>query len=240
MEKRTAFITGVSRGLGYGFAEHLAKNGWHVYGCSRNRPEALYDLYGGRFKFLPLDVADAEAGPILLRQFIREAGNFDLVILNAGVLGEIADMRDTELNDLKRIMEINLWSNKWILDTLLEGGRHLDQVIGISSGASVSGNRGWNGYSLSKAALNMMIKLYAGEVPGTHFTALAPGLIDTEMQVYLSSIPDDDRFDTVRRLKQARGTEAMPHPAKAAPHILAQLQRLREYASGSFVDIRKM
>ena len=88
--------------------------------------------------------------------------------------------------------------------------RTIDQVIAISSGASQSGSRGWNGYSLSKAALNMLVKLYAGERPETHFTSLAPGLIDTAMQDYLTNLPEDSRYAPLEVLKAAKGTPKMP------------------------------
>jgi NAD(P)-dependent dehydrogenase (short-subunit alcohol dehydrogenase family) len=137
-------------------------------------------------------------------------------------------------------MEVNLWSNKWILDCLFKDGPTVKQVVAISSGASVSGSRGWNGYSLSKAALNMMVKLYAGEILDTHFCSFAPGLIDTSMQAYISGLPDDERFSTVGRLKLARGTEEMPDPDKAAEMLTEAFPKLMDFPSGSFVDVRKL
>lgn len=164
----------------------------------------------------------------------------DLIVLNAGILGEIKDMVDTSLEDIQKVMNINLWANKAILDYLLNNHYEITQVIAISSGASVSGNRGWNAYGISKAALNMMIKLYAAENPGIHFTSLAPGLIDTQMQDYIYEIPDEKKFTTVKRLREARGTDDMPDPQKAAERITPVFEQLLNYDSGSFIDIRKM
>ncbi len=71
------------------------------------------------------------------------------------------------------------------MDWLLEWGRPVRQVIMVSSGATVLGNKGWGAYALSKAGLNMLARLYDHEFPDTHISALAPGLIDTAMMDYL-------------------------------------------------------
>ena len=65
-------------------------------------------------------------------------------------------------------MQINVWANKLIIDTLLANINNVKQIVGISSGASQSGARSWNGYALSKAALNMLISIYSAEVSNTH------------------------------------------------------------------------
>jgi NAD(P)-dependent dehydrogenase (short-subunit alcohol dehydrogenase family) len=116
----------------------------------------------------------------------------------------------------------------------------VDQVVAVSSGAAVSGARGWNAYSLSKAALNMMMKLYAAERPLTHFSALAPGLVDTDMQKAMRALPADARFPTVDRLKKAAGTADMPDPATAALRVMEAVPRLRALKSGEFQDIRAL
>ncbi len=153
----------------------------------------------------------------------------------------MADMRETSIAELRHAMDVNLWSNKVILDTVFGLGVPVLQVIGMSSGASVNGHRGWGGYSLSKAALNMLIKLYAAELPDTHFCAFAPGLVDTRMQDYLCDEVNDERFESLERLRAARGTERMPSPDAVAPRLLSAFERVRGgVTSGAFVDLREM
>lgn len=185
-------ITGVSSGLGHGLAKVYLERGAEVYGCSRREPA---DLVANGLRFASVDLTDETGGARTFGELIRTAGHFDTVILNAGKLGEIRDMADTPLDDLRETMEVNVWANKWLLDALFADGRTVGHVVAISSGASQSGSRGWNGYSLSKAALNMLVKLYAGERPETHFTAFAPGLVDTAMQDYLTNLPEDPRYE---------------------------------------------
>jgi NAD(P)-dependent dehydrogenase (short-subunit alcohol dehydrogenase family) len=187
-----------------------------------------------------VDLTDHAAVPGHLESLLAAAPALQLVVLNAGILGQIRDISATPLEDLKRVMEVNVWSNKTVLDWLIQSGRPVDQIVMISSGASVLGNRGWNGYALSKATLNMLAKLYAHEFPDTHVCALAPGIIDTTMMDHLCDEADASQFPALRRLQQARGTSAMPGPSEAADQVLSVLDDLRDYPSGSFVDIRQI
>jgi len=229
-------ITGVSSGLGRGLAEAYLERGAAVYGCSRRVPE---DLVKKGLFHRTVDLADEKEGCSALRNLAQGVRSWSRVYLNAGRLGEIRDMKDSPLDDLRLTMEINVWANKWVLDLLYETAG-IEQVIAISSGASLSGSRGWNGYSLSKAALNMLVKLYAGERPETHFVALAPGLVDSGMQDYLTALPADDRFKPLEILKEAKGTEKMPDGRTCAEQIIGLLPRIRKVESGEYADIRKL
>src|SRR5690606_11341690 len=100
-------------------------------------------------------------------------------ILNAGVLGDIDLLQNTGLEAIKQVFEINVWVNKVLIEELFKSGFGVRQVIAISSGASVNGSLGWGAYSLSKSTLNMLIQLYSFEYSETHFSAIAPGLIQT-------------------------------------------------------------
>jgi len=92
-----------------------------------------------------------------------------LVVLNAGILPAFADLKDTGMADIKDSMQVNVWANKVLLDYLLATIPEIKQVIGISSGASQSGHRGWNAYAISKAALNMLLALYSFHRFSTRF-----------------------------------------------------------------------
>ncbi|MFT4901991.1 MAG: benzil reductase ((S)-benzoin forming) [Lentimonas sp.] len=230
-------ITGVSSGLGHGLAQAYLAAGHTVYGLSRREPA---DLVLAGLRFASVDLADAVASQPVVQNLIRAVESFDLIVLNAAKLGQIRDMKDTALEDLRETIEINVWANKWLLDCLLDAGRSVRQVVGISSGASVCGNRGWNGYSISKAAFNMLIALYADEFEATHFTALAPGLIDTAMQDYLTTLPEDARFAPLAKLKAAKGTRDMPNAATCAGMLIESFPGLLQRPSGAYADIRKL
>ena len=232
----TALVTGNSAGLGRGLTEVLLAAGYEVFGCSRRgygaAPAGLHDAAA--------DLGDLDAIPAMLDGLLAGADHLDLVILNAGVLGEIRAMTETSLTELRRLMDINAWSNKVILDWLQAWGHPVGQIVAISSGAAVLGNKGWGGYALSKSALNMLVRLYAHEFPDTHLSALAPGLIDSAMMDYLCEVPDPATFPALQRIRDARGTESMPGPREAAERVLRVLPALRREPSGDFIDIRQL
>tara|TARA_R110002020_G_scaffold239899_1_gene452443 strand:- start:147 stop:869 length:723 start_codon:yes stop_codon:yes gene_type:complete len=233
------FITGVSSGLGHGLAEYYLEQGHNVLGCSRRKPEDLTQYEN--FQFVSCDVSDFDAIPDQLESLFSGTSKCDLAILNAGILSPFGDLQETSLDDCKNVMDVNLWSNKIILDWLLPRYPEIRQVVTISSGAAVNGNRGWNAYSISKAALNMLTKLYAQEAPQTHFLAIAPGLIATHMQDILCSLDEDSRFPTLDSLKSRRGTEQMPTAEVLAPKIAAVIEKApANTVSGEFIDIRKI
>jgi len=229
-------ITGVSSGLGKALAAHYLAQGARVYGVARRTPQEL--RANRNFVFLSADLRSLSRISKNLETLLPANANLDLVILNAGILGEIKDMQQTSLDELREIFDINLWANKNICDFLMHR-TSTRQVVAISSGAAVNGNRGWGGYSLSKAALNMLVKLYAAENPETHYSAVAPGLIDTAMQDYLCVVPDAKKYQALEKLRSARGTENMPTPEKAAEKLGPFFSRLPSaIESGSFTDIR--
>lgn len=238
MEPQRILITGVSSGLGYALATTYLEQGWKVYGVSRSYPDGLQG--NPNFYYQALDLADLRYIPNALASLLSHAKKLDLVVLNAGVICPIGDLQDTRMEDLQYAMTVNVWANKVILDALYQRETEVSQVVAISSGAAVTGLRGWNGYAISKAALNMMIQLYAQEQPHTHFTSLAPGLVDTPMQDYISSVEDVQNFPTIARLQRVKGTAEMPSPDGVAQKLVHILPRLTSLPSGSFTDVRKM
>jgi benzil reductase ((S)-benzoin forming) len=156
---RSVLITGVSSGIGHGLAKVCVSRGVHVWGISRRQPEDLKD--NKKFSFLSQDLRDHSKTADTIEHLLAGVLELDLVVLNAGMLGPIQDMAATELRELKEVFEINVWCNKVLLDALFSRSINIGQVVSISSGASHKGSRGWGAYSLSKAALNMLTKLYS-------------------------------------------------------------------------------
>lgn len=227
-------VTGHSRGLGAALAAlHLAR-GDTVYGLARTRAATALPVYHE----VTCDLAALGTIVPALDRLCPPSIGLDLVYLNAGILGGIAALSATSVDTLKRVMDVNLWANKVILDWLAARTPPPRQVILVSSGAGVKGNHGWGGYALSKAALNMLAQLYAHEMPATHLLALAPGLIDTAMQAELRLV-DSARFPSVARLQRAHGTPDMPDATTVAARIVEALPALRAQASGGFVDLRR-
>jgi len=231
-------ITGTSSGVGNGLAKHYLKDGHIVYGISRKIDEALSQ--NKSFNFLSQDLSQFNETAKNVSDFLGDVSKLDLVVLNAGKLNEIKDMRDTSIEEIKAVMDINVWANKILIDTIHKEVKTVKQIVAISSGAAVHGSRGWNAYSLSKATLNMLIDLYSKELTETHLTALAPGLIDTNMQDYIYKNADQNKFPVVQKLKKAKGTPQMPQPGDAAKTIAEAIKKIKMHDSGEFLDVRNL
>jgi benzil reductase ((S)-benzoin forming) len=233
-------ITGISSGIGAALARACLERGDQVYGLSRRKPLwAPPSTQADALHFAQQDIADFQTLPQTLCKLTAGVDSFDLVILNAGILGEIRDLSDTPLDDIQRVMTLNTWANKILLDHLFAQGIGITQVIGMSSGAAISGSRGWSAYALSKATFKMLLQLYAAEQPQTHFCSFAPGLVDTPMQDHLCELPTSacKTYPSLGRIQAARGTEAMPTPDELAPTLLQRFAELRSEPSGCFIEL---
>ena len=238
-QHETILITGASAGIGLALTKLWLERGDRVLALQR-RSSAL--LGHPNYRERRADLADLEAVPAHVRELVSGVNEIDRVVLNAAIAAPLRDMADTPLADLKQLMDVNAWANKQVLDALYGSGTRMRQVIGISSGAAVRGSRGWNGYSLSKAAFAMLIQLYAAERPETHFCSLMPGIVQTQMQDDLAETTPEQRekFPALQRLLAARGTPDMPLPDAAAPALLAAFDRALKEPSGALLNLREL
>lgn len=235
MTSKNVFITGNSSGLGKGLTEIFLAEDYFIYGCSRRGSQLK-----GNIKDIQCDLTCFDEIPHALEQLLGKVKTLDLVILNAGILGELKNMSETSLDELQSIMDINVWPNKFILDWLLQSDIAIKQILLMSSGAAVLGNKGWGGYALSKSALNMLGRLYAHEFPDTHIISIAPGIVDSKMMDYLCNEADSEKFPALKRIQQAKRNGKILSPQEAATRILTALPHLNDYESGSFIDIRQI
>ena len=226
-------ITGASSGLGEALVEAYLQNGDTVYAIGKTLPKR-FDSHP-HFFFFPYDLSETFMIKSTIKEFVQNH-SFETAILNAGVLGDIQTLNKTEVSNIKEVMEINVWANKELIDTLAEHTQHIGQIVGISSGAAVNGSKGWGSYSLSKCALNMLLNVYAKELPYIHFTALAPGIISTPMVKHIIEDVDDTVFPSAKKLKESH----IQTPKEAATHLLNIIPKLLTYESGSFLDVRTM
>ena len=216
------FITGISRGIGYGLTKYFLDEGAEVYALGRSNP------FGDLVNFYKVDMGAFEKLPRAL-DYLEIDGVLDLAILNAGILGEIKFMKEWSVKELQNIFDINVWANKVLIDELAPIS---EKIVVMSSGAAVNGNPGWGGYALSKCAVNMMVSIYAKEIVDTKFYALAPGVIDTDMVAKVIS-GDHSKFPSLSRVEAGKVSLE-----EGIERIVRVLERLDEFESGRFIDVR--
>ena len=213
-------ITGINRGIGKGLIEEYLKRNYEVYAIGRSNP--FDNIY-----FYKCDLRAIERIKEAIDEFNTK---FDLVILNAGILGEIKELSKWSIKELEDIFLVNVWSNKVLIDFLAPISK---KIVAISSGAAVNGNAGWGGYAMSKCALNMMVSIYAKEID-TKIYALAPGVIDTDMVRKVIS-GDREKFSSLNRVDESKIELEI-----GVKRLVEAIDRLDEYPSGSFLDVREM
>ncbi len=238
-QSETILITGASSGIGLALAELWLSRGHSVFALQR-RPSPLAGRTRYREQQVDLGQLDTITGAV--QSLLTGVSALDRVVLNAAIGATPRDLVDTSLAELQRVMDVNTWSNKLLLDQLFSSGLSVRQVVAISSGAAVRGNRGWGGYSLSKAAFAMLIQLYAAERPETHFCSLMPGIVQTRMQDDLANTTAEQRrlYPSLERLIAARGTPDMPLPDAVAPALLRAFELALKEPSGALLDYRKL
>lgn len=231
-------ITGTSSGIGHGLTQEYLARGAKVWGISRRITDDL--IKEANYHHIQLDLTNHKAVIEKLPDFIDDSKRFDMVILNAGILGPVKWMSEVDTEAMQRVMDVNVWSNKVLLDLLFSLGKDIRQVVGMSTKASLRSTPGWGPYAVSKAALNMLMNVYAKEHNETHFIAFAPGLVDSEIQETIWNIKETDKYPAVEKLQQARYTEDMPDSRAAASKLIWGMEKARELESGSFADVREM
>jgi NAD(P)-dependent dehydrogenase (short-subunit alcohol dehydrogenase family) len=196
---RIALITGASRGIGHATALELAKAGAHVVAVARTVGglEELDDAIkaiGGTATLVPLDLKDYEGIDRLGASLHERFGRLDVLVANAGILGSLSPMSHVEPKVFDDVMAINVTANYRLirsLDPLLQKSA-AGRAVFLTSGAAWTPIAYWGPYSVSKAAVELMARIYAAETATTplRVNIFNPGPIRTRMRA--TAMPGED------------------------------------------------
>lgn len=225
-------ITGISSGIGKALAKTYSNNGYEIYGLSRTK--------SNEYNHVECDLEKVYDISYKLSTLLKNVEQIDVVYLNAGVLGNIEYLNNIKLHDLETSFTINTWANKVIIEYLITNNINVKQVVAISSGASQKTYTGWGEYSISKAALNMMIQVYAEENPDIHFLSVSPGPVDTPMQDYINKNIDGRKYKWKKKFSDMKKNNDLPKASWVADNLHQIMPTLKKYKSGSFLDLRNL
>jgi NAD(P)-dependent dehydrogenase (short-subunit alcohol dehydrogenase family) len=196
---RIAVVTGASRGIGYATALALAKAGAHIVAVARTvggleeLDDAIRDARSAA-TLVPLDLKDYAGIDRLALALHERFGHLDALVGNAGILGPLSPLGHVEATAWEEVMAVNLTAN-WRLiramDPLLrrsDAGR----AVFITSGVAAQAVAYWGPYAASKAALEVLARIYAAETATTpvRVNLFAPGPIRTRMRA--QAMPGED------------------------------------------------
>jgi NAD(P)-dependent dehydrogenase (short-subunit alcohol dehydrogenase family) len=218
LENRIALVTGASRGLGYATALELARRGAHVIALARTQGglEELDDeikKLGGSATLVPVNLTDYPALDRLGAAIFERWKKLDILVGNAAVLGKLSPLPHIDQKVWDEAFAVNVTAN-WRLIRSLEGLlRQSDagRAVFLTSGAAHKTQAYWGTYSITKAAMEALVKTWAAETVSTSLRVnmFSPGPTRTAMRA--RAMPGED-------------PDTLPSPADVAPSIVDMLE----------------
>lgn len=215
LENRVAVVTGASRGLGRAIALALAKEGTHIIALARTQGglEELDDeikSIGGSATLVPSDIKDFAAIDRLGAAIFERWKKLDILIGNAGILGKLSPLGHVDPKVFEDVMAVNVTANWRLirsLDPLLRAS-DAGRAVFMTSGVAQNPMSYWGPYSISKAALEAMVRTYAAENNSTAVRAncFSPGATRTKMRA--QAMPGED-------------PQTLPTPEEVAAQLVA-------------------
>ena len=187
LNNKTAFITGGSKGIGYGIAKSMIENGMNVAITSRTQQSAdqaaaaLNKLGKGEAIGIEADVRDADAQEEAVQNVISKWGTLDVVIANAG-LGHFGSIEDLSIEQWNETIDTNLSGVFYTVKSSLEYlKKSKGYIITISSLAGTNFFAGGAAYNASKFGLTGFTQAVMLDVRkhGIRVSTIMPGSVST-------------------------------------------------------------
>jgi NAD(P)-dependent dehydrogenase (short-subunit alcohol dehydrogenase family) len=196
---KVALITGASRGIGAAVAERFAREGAHVVLAARTvggleEVDDAVRAAGGSATLVPVDLRDFIKIDELAAALLDRWGRLDILVGNAAEFGTFSPLGHISPTTWSEVIDLNLTAN-WRLiramDPLLRAapaGRAIFVTAEVARGVHPY----WGPYAVSKAGLEMLVKIYAGEITKTRARAnlIDPGIVRTRLRA--RAFPGED------------------------------------------------
>ncbi|MBV8621251.1 MAG: SDR family NAD(P)-dependent oxidoreductase [Curvibacter sp.] len=251
MQKHLYILTGASRGMGLAMARLLLQQGHHLLTLSR-RPapelEAVAAAQGATLEQWSVDLTDAAPVARRLQQWLaaRPAGerwHSATLINNAGVIPPLVPLSQGTPDDLAQALRVGLEAPMQLCAAFLgasDGWAIPRRVLNISSGLGRRAMASQSAYCAAKAGMDHFTRCLAldeaHKPQGAKVCSLAPGVIDTDMQLQLrgssaATFPDQANFAALKNNGQ------LTRPQDAAARLLAYLER-PDFGTQPVADVR--
>ncbi|MBQ9565467.1 MAG: SDR family oxidoreductase [Synergistaceae bacterium] len=188
LKGRTILVTGASSGIGRCVAERASQMGARLLLLGRDEArlkETMGQLEGDGHRCVAMDLHATENIEPELGDVLKEAGPLNGFVHRAGV-SEAMLLRDMDLNDMDRMMQLNWLSFMSLTKSVCRRGHYAQgmSVVALASIAALMGQTALSAYAASKGALISAVHSLASEYAsrGIRFNCVSPAPVDTPMQ----------------------------------------------------------
>ena len=245
--KKTAIVTGSSRGIGFAIAKQLGLDGFNIVmvatGPQGHNQAALDSLaaLGIPCAYVQADVGDHEDRLRIVSEAVKAFGRIDALVNNAGVAPKVrSDLLEMTEESFDRVVGINTKgclfltqavARQMIAQEPLDGRRGV--IVNVSSCSAVVSSTNRGEYCVSKAGVSMLTSLFADRLAGEGILVneVRPGVIATDMTSAVK-----EKYD---RLIAAN---AFPIPRWGMPEDVAGVVSALcggkfTYTTGNYIDV---
>lgn len=195
--KKTAVVTGSSRGIGFAIARQLGLDGYNIVmvatGPQQKNQAALDKLKALDIPcvYVQANIGEHDDRLRIVEEAVRAFGRIDALINNAGVAPKVrADLLEMTEESFDRVVGINTKGNMFLTQAVakqmisqqpLEGRKGV--IVNVSSCSAVVSSTSRGEYCVSKAGVSMLTSLYADRLAseGILVNEVRPGVIATDM-----------------------------------------------------------
>ena len=249
MSKHLTILTGGSRGMGLAMGQQLLQKGHHLLSIARKTSSDLKPFTSKSEQLLQWeqDLAQSATAAQRLRTWLTTLKSSDwasiTLINNAGVIPQIAPLSQLPAADMINALRVGLEAPMALTGAFLgatEDWKVPRKVLNISSGLGRRAMASQASYCTAKAGMDQFSSCVALEEAakphGAKIVSLAPGVIDTDMQVQLRSASSDD-FPDASRFVQLHSAGQLTSAQDAAERVLAWLERA-DFGAQVVADVR--
>ena len=250
MTKHLTILTGGSRGMGLAMGQQLLQNGHHLLSIARKTSNELTPFASKPEQLLQWeqDLAQSATAAQRLATWLGGLKSADwasiTLINNAGVIPKIAPLSQLPAADMINALRVGLEAPMALTGAFLaatDSWQIPRKVLNISSGLGRRAMASQASYCTAKAGMDQFSNCVALEEAskpnGAHIVSLAPGVIDTDMQVQLRSASHDD-FPDATNFAQLKSDGKLLSPQDAGARVLAWLER-PDFGEHVIADVRR-
>ena len=245
--KKTAIVTGSSRGIGFATAKQLCLDGYNMVMVATGPKEknadavAVLEALGSGVHYVQANIADHDDRLRIVEEAVNAFGRIDVLVNNAGVAPkERADLLTMTEESFDRVLNTNTKGNMFLTQAVAKqmirqeavNGRR-GVIVNISSCSAVVSSTNRGEYCVSKAGVSMLTTLYADRLApeGILVHEIRPGVIDTDMTGAVHE--KYDRLLASGEFPIARWGK----PEDIANAVSLLVSEKLSYTTGNFIDV---